>query len=94
VVREIFPAGTSERVMLKDEQLWQILYPGLALKLMLDETEGYWRLQSQRNNRQDISRAAQRPGITRAFISVAPLYACDAGGLRYLTKINFHRDRR
>ena len=42
VVRDIFPAGTSERVMLKDEQLWQILYPGLALKLMLDEAEGYY----------------------------------------------------
>jgi len=42
VVRDIFPAGTGERVMLKDEQLWQILYPGLALKLMLDEAEGYY----------------------------------------------------
>ena len=42
VVRDIFPAGTSERVMRQDEQLWQILYPGLELKLMLDEAEGYY----------------------------------------------------
>lgn len=42
VVRDIFPAGTCERVMLQDEQLWQILYPGLELKLMLDEAEGYY----------------------------------------------------
>ncbi len=42
VVRDIFPAGTSERVMQHDEQQWQILYPGLELKLMLDEAEGYY----------------------------------------------------
>ena len=42
VVRDIFPPGTSERVMQQDEQRWQILYPGLELKLMLDEAEGYY----------------------------------------------------
>lgn len=42
VVRDIFPAGSGERVMLKDEELWQILYPGLALKLTRDEAEGYY----------------------------------------------------
>ncbi len=42
VVRDIFPAGTSARVMLRDERRWQILYPGLELKLMLDEAEGYY----------------------------------------------------
>jgi len=42
VVRDIFPPGTSERVMRQDEQLSQILYPGLELKLMLDEAEGYY----------------------------------------------------
>ena len=42
VVRDIFPTGTSERVMRQDEERWQILYPGLELKLMLDEAEGYY----------------------------------------------------
>jgi hypothetical protein len=42
VVRDIFPAGTRERVMLQDEQSLQVLFPGLELKLMLDEAEGYY----------------------------------------------------
>jgi hypothetical protein len=42
VVRDIFPAGTGERVMLQDEQSLQILYPGLELRLMRDEAEGYY----------------------------------------------------
>lgn len=42
VVRDIFPAGTSERVMQQDEERWQILYPGLELKLTRDEAEGYY----------------------------------------------------
>jgi hypothetical protein len=42
VVRDVFPAGTSERVMQQDEERWQILYPGLEIKLMLDEAEGYY----------------------------------------------------
>jgi hypothetical protein len=42
VLRDIFPVGTGERAMLMDEQLWQILFPGLALKLTRDEAEGYY----------------------------------------------------
>ena len=42
VVRDVFPAGTGERVMQQDDQRWQILFPGLELKLMLDEAEGYY----------------------------------------------------
>jgi hypothetical protein len=42
VVRDIFPAGMGERLMLQDEQLLQILHPGLELRLMRDEAEGYY----------------------------------------------------
>ena len=42
VVRDIFPAAARERVMLQDEQSLQILYPGLELRLMRDEAEGYY----------------------------------------------------
>jgi hypothetical protein len=42
VVRDIFPAAMGVRLMLQDEQLLQFLHPGLALRLMRDEAEGYY----------------------------------------------------
>ncbi len=42
VVRDIFPAAGGERVMLRDDQLMQMLYPGFQLSLQRDEAEGYY----------------------------------------------------
>ena len=42
VVRDIFPAGSGERVIVRDEQQLQVLFPGFELRLMRDEAEGYY----------------------------------------------------
>jgi Protein of unknown function (DUF3305) len=41
VVRDVMPAGSGERVIVSDENLTQILFPGLTLRLHPDEAEGY-----------------------------------------------------
>jgi len=41
VVRDVMPAGSGERVIVSDEHLTQILFPGLTLRLHPDEAEGY-----------------------------------------------------
>ncbi len=41
VVRDETPAGSGERVILKDERMTQVLFPGFVLKLHADEAEGY-----------------------------------------------------
>ena len=41
VVRDIEPAGSGERVIVADERITQILFPGFTLKLHPDEAEGY-----------------------------------------------------
>ena len=41
VVRDETPAGSGERVILKDERVTQILFPGFVLRLHPDESEGY-----------------------------------------------------
>ena len=41
VVRDIEPAGSGERVIVSDERMTQILFPGFTLKLHPDEAEGY-----------------------------------------------------
>jgi hypothetical protein len=41
VVRDVMPAGSGERVIVSDENLTQILFPGLMLRLHPDEAEGY-----------------------------------------------------
>ncbi len=42
VIRDIFPAGSGESVMVRDEQQMQVLFPGLGLKLTREEAEGYY----------------------------------------------------
>ena len=42
VVRDIFEPAADGRMMLRDEQLLQMLYPGFELKLQRDEAEGYY----------------------------------------------------
>lgn len=42
VMRDIAPPGSGERVILSDESTTQILFPGLTLRLHLDEAEGYY----------------------------------------------------
>ena len=42
VVRDIFPAGSGERVIVHDEQQTQILFPGLRLRLKREDAEGYY----------------------------------------------------
>ena len=42
VVRDIFPAGSSDRIIVQDERQLQILFPGLELRLTREETEGYY----------------------------------------------------
>ena len=42
VIRDIAPPGSGERVILSDENTTQILFPGLTLRLHLDEAEGYY----------------------------------------------------
>ena len=41
VVRDPLPPGSGERVIVSDERITQILYPGFVLKLSPDEAEGY-----------------------------------------------------
>lgn len=42
VVRDISPAGTGASVIVRDERQLQIVFPGLELKLVRDEAEGYY----------------------------------------------------
>ncbi|MBI3935409.1 MAG: DUF3305 domain-containing protein [Betaproteobacteria bacterium] len=42
VVRDIFPPGTPERVIVHDENQMQVLFPGFTLKLHRHEAEGYY----------------------------------------------------
>jgi hypothetical protein len=42
VVRDSAPPGSGERVILHDDSTTQILFPGLTLRLHLDEAEGYY----------------------------------------------------
>ena len=42
VVRDIFPVGSSDRVIVRDERQLQILFPGLVVRLMREEAEGYY----------------------------------------------------
>ena len=42
VVRDVTPAGDRERVIVSDERLTQVLFPGFVLKLHPDEAEGYY----------------------------------------------------
>ena len=41
VVRDESPSGSGERVIVSDERMTQILFPGFVLKLHPDESEGY-----------------------------------------------------
>jgi hypothetical protein len=41
VVRDEAPPGSGERVILKDERVTQVLFPGFVLRLHPDESEGY-----------------------------------------------------
>ncbi len=41
VVRDPEPAGSGERVIVDEERLTQVLFPGFMLKLHPDEAEGY-----------------------------------------------------
>ena len=42
VVRDLEPAGGAERVIVRARGLTQVLFPGLELRLMRDEAEGYY----------------------------------------------------
>ena len=41
VVRDTSPPGSGERVIVSDERVTQILFPGFMIKLYRDEAEGY-----------------------------------------------------
>ena len=41
VVRDTSPPGSGERVIVSDERITQILFPGFTIKLHRDEAEGY-----------------------------------------------------
>jgi hypothetical protein len=41
VVDDVEPPGTAERVIVRTEQMIQILFPGHAIRLHRDEAEGY-----------------------------------------------------
>jgi len=41
VVRDESPPGSGERVIVSDERMTQVLFPGFVLKLHPDESEGY-----------------------------------------------------
>lgn len=41
VVQDAAPAGSAERVIVKDERSMQVLFPGFVLRLHPDESEGY-----------------------------------------------------
>lgn len=42
VVRDTAPRGTAGHVIVQEEKLTQILFPGFAIKLQRDEAEGYY----------------------------------------------------
>jgi hypothetical protein len=42
VVRDILPEGSSASVIVRDEEQLQVVFPGLELKLVRDEAEGYY----------------------------------------------------
>ena len=42
VVRDISPAGSGASVIVRDERQLQLVFPGLELKLVRDEAEGYY----------------------------------------------------
>ncbi|MFN7086135.1 MAG: DUF3305 domain-containing protein [Burkholderiales bacterium] len=42
VVRDIMPAGAAHQVIVDEEKLTQILFPGHVLRLQRDEAEGYY----------------------------------------------------
>ena len=42
VVHDILPAGSAKCIIVQDERELQVLFPGLELKLMRDEAEGYY----------------------------------------------------
>ena len=42
IVRDIFPADHSGRVIVRDERQLQVLFPGLELRLSREEAEGYY----------------------------------------------------
>jgi hypothetical protein len=42
VIRDIFPAGSDKRVIVRDERQLQVLFPGFELHLVRDEAEGYY----------------------------------------------------
>ncbi len=41
VVRDTSPPGSGERVIVSDDRMTQMLFPGMRLQLHLDEAEGY-----------------------------------------------------
>ena len=41
VVSDVTPPGSGERVLLSDERITQVLFPGFVLRLHPDEAEGY-----------------------------------------------------
>jgi hypothetical protein len=41
VVSDAAPAGSAERVIVAEERITQVLFPGFELKLQPDEAEGY-----------------------------------------------------
>lgn len=41
VVRDVSPPGSGERVIVSDDKMMQILFPGFTLRLHPDEAEGY-----------------------------------------------------
>ncbi len=42
VVRDTLPKGSAEQVIVKDDNLMQILFPGHVLRLQRDDAEGYY----------------------------------------------------
>ena len=42
VVRDIMPEGSAQQVIVDEERLTQILFPGHVLRLQRDEAEGYY----------------------------------------------------
>lgn len=41
VVQDVMPPGSGDRVIVRDDKIMQILYPGFVLRLHADEAEGY-----------------------------------------------------
>jgi hypothetical protein len=42
VLRDVLPPGSGERVLVSADAMTQILFPGLTLRLHVDEAEGYY----------------------------------------------------